>query len=300
MHKNLTSIFQENYQLIDSANGRKCEQLNNLKIERHCPQAIWSTKLFPQKWSDFDATCIRKKDGGGQWQFLKKIPEKFNFSWTAENKTAFTFELKLTSFGHCGIFFEQAALWNIIQRLITQQNINATEPVTFLNLFGYTGAASIIAAKAGAQVTHIDSAKGVLNWGRTNEQLNQISNGKIKWIQEDALIYVKNAVKRNLKFDAILADPPSWGHGVNNEVWNFEEHLSELINGIAKILKPQKSFFILTSHTHGVQAQALYNLMKEKFNHSEIHYGDLGIKHFSDERVLPAGIYCINSNQLSL
>lgn len=300
MHKNLISNFKEHYLLLDSASGRKCEQIHTLKVERHSPQAIWNHKMHPKKWHDFDATCIRKKDGGGQWQFNKKTPEKIPFSWQADDKTSFNFELKLTSFGHCGIFFEQAVLWNLMQHLFSQQKKQHSEPLTFLNLFGYTGAASIIAAKSGVTTTHIDSAKGVLTWGKSNAELNHIPEGKIKWIHEDALVYVKNAIKRNLKFDGILADPPSWGHGVKNEVWNFEEHMSELISGIQKILKPQKSFFLLTSHTHGVQAHALENIMKECFPENMIQFGDLGIKHFLDDRVLPAGVYALSTNQLSV
>lgn len=297
MHKNLISSYYDQYLLLDSASGRKCEQINSYKVERHSPQAIWSLKQHPEKWSDFDASCLRKKDGGGQWQFLKKMPEKFNFAWSSDSLINFKFELKLTSFGHCGLFFEQAVLWNLIENLLNQQKTK-TEATTFLNLFGYTGAASIVAAKAGAQVTHIDSAKGVLTWGKTNAELNQVKEGQIKWIQEDALVYVKNAIKRNLKFDAILADPPSWGHGVKSEVWNFEEHMGELVSGICKILKPQKSFFLLTSHTHGVQAYALENMMKERFPNRDIQFGDLGIKHALDDRILPAGIYSLCSNQL--
>lgn len=295
MHKNLISTYASGYQLLDSAEARKCEYIEEYKVERHCPQAIWSIKQQPKAWQDYHATSIRKKDGGGQWQFHKKIPEKFPFTWNS-----YKFELKFTSFGHCGLFFEQAALWNVIEKLTKQQIEKSSQELHFLNLFGYTGAASIVAAKAGAKVTHIDSAKGVLSWGKNNATLNAIPEGQIRWIHEDALVFVKNAVKRNLKFDGILADPPSWGHGVKNEVWNFDEQLSELISGIQKILKPENSFFILTSHTHGVQAEALHNIMKERFPKSQIQYGDLGIKHSLDERILPAGMYAMNYNGLSL
>jgi 23S rRNA (cytosine1962-C5)-methyltransferase len=296
MVTNLISSFSSGYQLIDSALSRKCEIIENIKVERHSPQAIWSIKKFPKEWNDFHATSIRKKDGGGQWQFHKKIPEPLHFQWESELKKKFTFELKLTSFGHCGLFFEQAALWNKIEQFVLKQTNQGTKELKFLNLFGYTGAASIVAAKAGAQVTHIDSAKGVLSWGKNNGALNKIPDGQIKWIHEDALTYVKNAVKRNLQFDGILADPPSWGHGVKNEVWNFEENLSELLQGIQKILKPQNSFFILTSHTQGVQAEALHNLLNERFKNGTIHFGDLGIQHSKDDRILPAGVYALHQN----
>lgn len=296
MHQDLISPSFKDYHLIDSAGGRKCELIAGYRVERHSPQAIWSIKKHPKDWTAPDATCIRKKDGGGEWKFHKKPQDKMICHWESQEGVAFKFLIKFTSFGHCGLFFEQCKIWNLIESHIGKQKQHSQRPLKFLNLFGYTGAASIITAKNGVITTHIDSSKGIINWANENAKYNAIEPSHIKLIHEDAMTYIKNAIKRNLTFDGILADPPSWGNGVNKEVWNFDNDISSLMAGIKKILAPENSFFILTSHTQNVQAQALKNIMSEHLPHFNIQFGDLGIKHEQDDRILPAGVYASASN----
>lgn len=288
--QNLNATNNSDYQLLDSASGKKVEIIAGLKVERPCPQAIWGKRLKPDAWRDYHGNCIRRKDGGGEWKFHKPLPDKIYYHWQDEQKEKFKFLLKFTSFGHCGIFFEQESIWKMIQKNL---GLIGGSP-KFLNLFGYTGAASIIAAKAGAEVTHVDSAKGVLNWGRENATLNNVEN-RIRWFQEDAFKFVENTQKKNIVYDAILADPPSWGHGAKKEVWNFEEDIAKFVETLSKIMNPKKSFLILTSHTHGVQTNAIANLVGENLSQHKIQSGELGVEHAKDSRILPAGIYTLAS-----
>lgn len=299
--KNPLSLIASNfsdYKLFDSAECRKCEEISGFKVQRHSPQSIWAYKRHPKLWDNFDAVSIRKKDGGGQWEFKKNPPQNLKFKWLSESNTEYYFYIKFTSFGHCGLFFEQAPLWNLIEKMVKTQKLNNPSP-KFLNLFAYTGAASMVAAKSGAQVTHIDSSKGILQWTKDNASLNNIEPSLLKIIHEDALTFVKNALKRNIKYDGILADPPSWGNGIKkNEVWNFDENFSELISSIKKILNPKNSFCILTSHTAHIQSACLHNVILENFNNFSTLHGDLGIKHHLDDRILPAGVYSICHDNL--
>lgn len=274
------------YELLDSASGKKLERISGILVERPSPQAIWSKKLVAPLWEKAESRVIRKKDGGGVWEHKLGDPSPLSLNWKSDLGTDFTFKLKFTSFGHCGIFFEQTPIWNSIER-----RVKGKRDFKFLNLFGYTGAASIVAAKAGALVTHIDSAKGVLSWGEENQALNDIKPEKIKWFHSDVMRFLENAIKRGELYDGVLADPPSWGHGARKEVWEFENQIGELVVAISKILKPKDSFFILTSHTHGVQQEALKNLLFESLSKANVTCGEIGVVHKNDARILPAGIY---------
>ena len=169
-------------------------------------------------------------------------------------------------------------------------------PLKFLNLFGYTGCASLAMLSTGAEVFHVDSSKGVLNWGKENVELSHLDQKKIKFVQEDVNNFVKHSLKKGFKYDGILADPPSWGHGANKEVWEFDQMIYDLVSDCFDILEKQNSFFFLSSHTHGVQAEALRNLMNDHKTKKDIEIGELGVKHSNDERILPAGIYAFAKN----
>jgi 23S rRNA (cytosine1962-C5)-methyltransferase len=289
---NLVANYPQGYELIDSGLLEKVEKIGHYKVRRPCPQAIW-TPNYKTEWNDFHAVCHRTKEGGGKWKFHDAKSETSEIALPVTDNLNLNVRLKLTPFGHCGVFFEQRPIWNIIINQLTEIKTKVKGPIKFLNLFGYTGVASLCAAHVGAEVFHIDSARGVLEWGRQNEKLNEFQH-QIKFIQEDVLKFVKHSARKGFKYHGILADPPSWGHGANKEVWTFEENIYELVSEIYKILSDE-GFFILTSHTHGVQQEALKNLQMQNKLFKSIVAGELGVKHNRDERIIPAGIYSIGS-----
>ncbi len=280
------------YSLLDSGYGKKLEVIAGLTVERPCPQAIWAPRLGENDWKQATSICIRKNDGGGTW---KHRGDKEPQNLLIEHEQL-KFKLKFTSFGHCGVFFEQKAVWETLSAEATRLQAELGRPLKFLNLFGYTGCASLAVAATGAEIFHVDSSKGVLNWGRENAELSKLDMRKIKFVQEDVLAFVKHSLRKGFKYDGILADPPSWGHGANKEVWEFDQMIHELVSNCFNILTRENSLFFLSSHTHGVQSEALRNLMNDHRSKKEIVVGELGVRHSHDERILPAGIYSFAKN----
>jgi len=277
------------YELIDSGNERKLERIGNLIIDRPTPHAIWNKRL-PKRWQEATSLAVRKSDGGGFWQHKVPPPAELFFEWNE-----YKFELNLTQFGHCGIFFEQIAIWEKLIELV-KENPNKTMRVA--NLFGYTGAASIILSSLGCEVFHVDSAQKINEWGKKNESLNQgLCKGKINWITDDVMTYMKSAQKKGLTFDAILMDPPTWGSGVKKgEKWVFEKNVRPLFE-IAAALISKNGFLLSTTHTPGVQKETLANLIKgERFDFITTS-GDIGILHSCDDRVIAAGIYALGKSK---
>ncbi len=289
---NLISDNILGYELLDSGHGKKLEIIAGLTVERPCPQAIWAPRLSDLEWSRASSVCIRKSDGGGTWKHRgDREPQNLVLEYES-----LKFKLKFTSFGHCGVFFEQQAVWDLLRAEALKLQNELGRPLKFLNLFGYTGCASIAMAATGAEVFHVDSSKGVLNWGRENAELSKLDLKKIKFVQEDVNAFIKHSLKKGFKYDGILADPPSWGHGANKEVWEFDQMISNLVSDCFSVLTREKSFFFLSSHTHGVQAEALKNIMNDHRIKKDIVVGELGVRHCHDSRILPAGIYSLAKN----
>ncbi len=274
------------YQLLDSGLERKLESICGIYFDRPTPLAIWP-KRFTKIWSEANSSCIRKSDGGGFWRHRKDLPEPLLF-----NYNELQFILRFTSFGHCGIFFEQIAIWQKLENLI--ENHPKKKDLKLLNLFGYTGAASLVMAQKGAEVFHIDSAAKILEWGKENEILNQDKlTGSIHWKAEDVLNYLRFCQKKKIKFDGILMDPPTWGTGSKKtEKWVFEKNIVELFSLCADVLEEQ-SFLLCTTHTPGVQKEALATMVKTSNYQFQVQAGDLGVRHASDGRILPAGVYAL-------
>lgn len=290
----MTNLVSENipgYTLLDSGFGKKLEIIAGVTVERPSPQAIWAPRLSEGEWKKATSVCIRKSDGGGTWQHKNKEPQDLVLEWEK-----LKFKLKFTSFGHCGVFFEQQAVWNTLVRETEALQKELGRPIKFLNLFGYTGCASLAVLSTGAEVFHVDSSKGVLTWGKENAELSKLDTKKIKFVQEDVRGFIKHSLRKGFKYDAILADPPSWGHGANKEVWEFEQMIHEMVTDCYNILNREKSFFFLSSHTHGVQSEALRNIMNDHKSKKEIVVGELGVRHSNDPRILPAGIYSLAKN----
>jgi 23S rRNA (cytosine1962-C5)-methyltransferase len=295
--KSLISKNISGYELLDSGFGKKLEIIAGLCVERPCPQAIWAPRLNESEWKKASSVCVRKSDGGGVWQHKNtRAIENLSLDWQTEEQKKLSFQLKFTSFGHCGVFFEQAAVWNTLVAEATSLQTKLQRPIKFLNLFGYTGCASLAVLSTGAEVFHVDSSKGVLSWGKDNVVQSKLDPGKIKFVQEDVRAFLKHSLKKGFKYDGILADPPSWGHGANKELWEFDQMIYELVNDCYNVLTRENSFFFLSSHTHGVQTEALNNVMNGHHSKKIIESGELGLLHSKDERILPAGIYSFAKN----
>ena len=274
----------QDYSLLDCGNGMKQEKWGDVITVRPDPQVIWP-RMNKQNWKQFDAYYHRSKSGGGRWEFKRKLPQ----SWVI-NYRDLSFKIAPTDFKHTGLFPEQAVNWDWMAGKIKQRQ----KEVRVLNLFGYTGAATVACAKAGASVTHVDAAKGMVNWAKENAALSGLAKHPIRYIVDDCLKFVQREIRRGKVYDAIVMDPPSYGRGKKGETWKIEKHLWELIDHCQQILSDNPLFFLINSYTAGLSPTVLQNILiaqLKRFNGS-ITNGEIGIPIKADKRVLPCGIYC--------
>lgn len=285
--------FWKDYELIDSGNYEKLERFGKYIISRPEPQAVWQKTLSENEWQQMsDAIFKREKgkslnDGNerGEWIQKKGMPDQWYISYNYKDMHL-KFRLGLTSFKHVGIFPEQAENWNFIYDTIKSLAVN--EPKV-LNLFAYTGGASIAAKSAGADVTHVDSIKQVITWSRENMEASSLEN--IRWIVEDALKFCRREVKRGKKYNGIVLDPPAYGRGPDGEKWILEENIAEIMSLCKELLEECDSFLILNLYSMGFSAVIAENLLKEYFpNSKSVEYGELVIPEKSGKR-LPLSIY---------
>lgn len=261
----------KNYLLLDSGYGFKFEKFGPYKIIRPDGQAFWQPRLSKEDWRKADAffTGNLKEEGAGRWEFLKKpLAQGWDMSWKN-----LSFQARFTSFRHVGIFPEQDPHWRFIEKAIKK----SPRPVSVLNLFGYTGIASIIAAEAGAKVTHIDASKKAIQWARLNQEMSSLDEKPIRWICEDALTFVLREKKRGKKYDIILLDPPSYGRGPQGEVWQLFDHLPILLKNCSSLLSEKAIALILTAYSIRSSFFSLHNLMLESLSSrsGSIHSGEL-------------------------
>ena len=233
----------KDYKLIDAGNGEKLEIWKDIVLRRPDPQAIWPI-IENGKWNNVDGFYHRSDRGGGYWEFKRKLPEYWVISYRDLN-----FKVSPTNFKHTGLFPEQATNWDFIIEKIKKAN----RPIKVLNLFAYTGAATMASSYAGAiEVVHVDAAKGMVEWAKENMKLSHLENNKIRFIVDDCLKFVQREFRRGNKYDAIIMDPPSYGRGPNGEVWKFEQNIYNLINECIKILSDNPLFFLINSYTTGI------------------------------------------------
>ncbi len=273
------------YECIDAGDGEKLERWGEIILRRPEPQAMWP-RNENKKWHITDGVYYRFKDGGGHWEFAKKLPD----FWTIKYKDL-TFKVSPTNFKHTGIFPEQATNWDFMMNKIK----NAGREVKVLNLFGYSGAATVACSKAGASlVVHVDAAKGVVQWAKENAKLSGIEDNYIKFLVDDCLKFVEREIRRGNKYDAIVMDPPSYGRGPNGEVWKLEHSLDGLIKKCMEILSDKPLFFLINAYTTGISSQVLYNILKlslEKKYGGVVDCGEIGLPITTNNLVLPCGIY---------
>ena len=239
------------YEVIDTGDGEKLERWRDVVLRRPDPQAIWP-KQRPALWDRADAWYHRSAKGGGQWEFMRKLPER----WTVRYGEL-SFYVRPTGFKHTGLFPEQAVNWDWMAGLIRA----ADKPIRVLNLFGYTGGATIACAKAGARVTHVDAAKGMTQWARENRELSKIDESAVRWIVDDALKFVARETRRGNVYEGILMDPPSYGRGPGGEVWKLENELYGLVDACERVLAEDALFMLINSYTTGLQPAVLNNML---------------------------------------
>ena len=275
----------KDYEILDMANGEKLERWGNVILVRPDPQIIWKQKSFPEKWKSVNASYHRSKEGGGSWQYQKKMPE----SWKINYKDL-TFRIKPMGFKHTGLFPEQAVNWDWMIEKIK----NSKREIKVLNLFAYTGGATVACSYAGASVCHVDSSKGMVTWAKENLQASGLENRPVRFIVDDVFKFVNREIKRQNTYDAIIMDPPSYGRGTNGEVWKFEENITDLVELCSKVLSNKPLFFLINSYTTGISSTVLENILRlnlEKKYKGKLSSGEIGLPMTNSSLILPCGIY---------
>ena len=269
------------YQILDMYDGKKIEKWNNIILSRPDPQIIWP-KIDDKKYN-IDATYNRSNKGGGSWTINNsKIPSTWQIHYHE-----LVFNLKLMGFKHTGLFPEQAYNWNLIQEKIKDAKRN----VKVLNLFAYTGAASVAALSAGASVCHVDSSRGMVEWAKENVKSSGLEDKPIRFIVDDCKKFVEREIRRGNKYDIILMDPPSFGRGANGQVWDIEKDLYELVNLCSKLLSDNPIMFLINSYTTGLSMNVLENILKICLPKGNIVSDELGLPMVNSNLILPCGIY---------
>ncbi len=274
----------KDYELLDCGDLEKLERFGNIVLRRPEPQALWQKQLSEQEWNKLaDVKFVQKGSHAGEWKKNKPVNDKWQIAYKHDD-LFIKFNLSLTSFKHVGIFPEQALNWDFIFKTI--KNISAAQPKV-LNLFAYTGGASLAAKAAGADVTHVDSIKQVINWSRENMESSNLSD--IRWVVEDALKFVKREVKRGKKYNGIILDPPAYGIGANGERWKLEDSINEILSDISHLLDEQH-FLVLNVYSLGLSPLILENLIKTNFkNPQNLDLGEVYLNAKSGIK-LPLGI----------
>ena len=269
------------YQILDMYDGKKIEKWNNIILSRPDPQIIWP-KIDDKKYN-IDATYNRSNKGGGSWTINNN---KILSTWQIRYHEL-VFNLKLMGFKHTGLFPEQAYNWNLIQEKIKDAKRN----VKVLNLFAYTGAASVAALSAGASVCHVDSSRGMVEWAKENVKSSGLEDKPIRFIVDDCKKFVEREIRRGNKYDIILMDPPSFGRGANGQVWDIEKDLYELVNLCSKLLSDNPIMFLINSYTTGLSMNVLENILKICLPKGNIVSDELGLPMVNSNLILPCGIY---------
>ncbi|MBQ8218934.1 MAG: class I SAM-dependent methyltransferase [Bacilli bacterium] len=271
------------YECLATGDGEKLERWNNIILNRPDPQIIWN-KTNNTIWNKWDGYYHRSNSGGGHWEYRKKLPE----FWTV-NYHNLTFKVSPTNFKHTGIFPEQATNWDYIIDKIKASNNNEFR---VLNLFAYTGCATMAASSAGAyEVVHVDSSKGMIDWAKENMKLSHLEGNTIRFIQEDVLKFLDREIRRGRKYHGIIMDPPSYGRGPNKEVWRFEDNIKELLLKTKELLADDYSFLLISAYTTGISPTSLNNILSLTFPNNKIETGEIGLPVTENNLNLPCGIY---------
>ena len=274
------------YELIDVGHFEKLERFGKYITIRPEPQAVWDKTLSTAEWEKrAHIKFISRSSSSGEWKKLKQMPDQWQIKYNVNDASAnIHFRLGLTSFKHVGIFPEQASNWDFIYHTVKEMK---TPQPRVLNLFAYTGGASLVAKAAGADITHVDSIKQVVTWSKENMQLSGLTD--IRWVVEDALKFVKREEKRGNKYNGIILDPPAFGHGPNGEKWKLEDNINEMINLVLQLLDEKEHFLILNAYSLGFSSLIIENLLKKKAG-KNLHTGELYLQ-ATEGNKLPLGVF---------
>ena len=278
----------KDYKILDMADGQKLERWGEVILSRPDPQIIWKSKSFPSKWKEINAEYHRSKTGGGAWEFKKKMPKQ----WQVKYKNLI-FNIKPMGFKHTGLFPEQAVNWDWMIDKIKKEKKDKKE-IKVLNLFAYTGGATVACLSAGASVCHVDSSKGMTTWAKENVISSGLQDRPVRFIIDDVVKFVNREIRRGNKYDAIIMDPPSYGRGAKGEVWQFENNIYDLVELCSNVLSDNPLFFLINSYTTGISSQVLKNILNmviDKKYRGEIDAGEIGLPMENSKLILPCGIY---------
>jgi 23S rRNA (cytosine1962-C5)-methyltransferase len=281
----LPSLDWEDYELLDSGEGEKLERYGAYRLVRPEPEAVWRRMLPQKEWVAADAVFRPSSEElGGHWDMLQKVPD----SWTMDYK-GLRFQIQLGPSRHVGVFPEQACQWDWVSEHIQA----AGRPLRVLNLFGYTGLASLAAAQAGAQVTHVDASRKVITWARQNQALSALEDRPIRWIVDDALKFVQREARRDARYDGLILDPPKFGRGPKGEVWEFYRLIPELLAACRQVMSPQARFVVLTAYAVKASALTLHYALREMMGkqRGEVSAGEVVLSEKSAGRAVSMAIF---------
>lgn len=277
----------KDYELLDTSDGNRLERWGDIILVRPDPQVIWKTPKSMLEWNDYSAIYHRSTKGGGVWETKKHVPEAWKISYKNLN-----FNVKMMNFKHTGIFPEQAVNWDMFETIIK----NRKAPTNVLNLFAYTGGATLACANAGAKVCHVDASKGMVTWAKENAELSNLKSFPIRWIVDDCEKFVLREIKRNNKYDGLIMDPPSYGRGPRGEIWRIEDNIYEFIKLCKNVLSENAEFFVINSYSTGlspsVMGYMLSDVLQKKLG-GYVYSDEIGIPVSSSELVMPAGATAI-------
>ncbi len=273
----------KDYELIDCSDGERLERWGDIVLIRPDPQIIWRTGQGSPLWKNAHARYMRSSSGGGAWQYYKKLPSQWKISYKS-----LTFGIKPMGFKHTGVFPEQAVNWDLASEKIRKSG----RQLKVLNMFAYTGAATLACLEAGAAVTHVDASKGMVQWAKENAALSGLSDKPVRWLVDDCVKFVQREQRRGNKYDGIIMDPPSYGRGPGGEVWKLEEQLYSLVEQCLPILSDEAEFFILNSYTTGLSPAVMEYLLgvelQKRFGGS-VSSSEIGLRVTQSGFALPCG-----------
>lgn len=279
----------KDYELLDMANGEKLERWGDYILIRPDPQIVWKDKTNPNLWGKAHARYIRSSTGGGHWEKLRKM----NDSWSIRYKDL-TFNLKPMGFKHTGLFPEQSVNWDYMIEKISKE-VKKGREVKVLNLFAYTGGATVACAYAGASVCHVDSSQGMTNWAKENLSSSGLRERPVRFLVDDVIKFVKREIRRGNKYECIIMDPPSYGRGRNGEVWSIEKNIYELIELCSSLLSDDAMFMMINTYTGGLSGTIISNVVRHaiKDRKMDISFDEIGLKQKNSNEFLPCGITTI-------
>ena len=281
----------KDYELIDCSGGEKLERWNRQILIRPDPQVIWKSEKAHRLWAQPSAQYIRSRTGGGKWKVFKRMPP----AWQIRYKDL-TFNIKTMGFKHTGLFPEQAVNWDYVRELIRNSN---REDVKVLNLFAYTGGATVACLKEGASVVHVDASKGMTNWAKENAQASGVADGDVRWIVDDCMKFVQREIRRGNSYDVIILDPPSYGRGPKGEIWHLEDSLYDFMKTVEKVLSDEPIAVILNSYTTGLSASVMKYILDDivvKNRGGSSSADEIGLPVTASGGVLPCGATAIWHN----